>query len=146
MPNESSHVQHVCQSLLYYTQPCCTPGLWITHLCLRSDHFRWQQHLLGLKDHQGNTALHLAVMEGIPESVQLLLQAGADPNTLGMTSVLSRFDAVSHTHAAICACHDGDLFVTSHHWLQSSGHSWAASYGKDPPQNAAKHAVTFYLA
>ena len=48
-----------------------------------ADHFRWQQHLLRIKDHQGNTALHLAVMEGLPDSVQLLLQAGADTTTLG---------------------------------------------------------------
>ena len=39
--------------------------------------------MLRLKDHQGNTALHLAVIEGLPESVQLLLQAGADTTTLG---------------------------------------------------------------
>ena len=48
-----------------------------------ADHFRWQQHLLRLKDHQGNTALHLAVIEGLPESVQVLLQAGADTDTPG---------------------------------------------------------------
>lgn len=58
-------------------------GLPIEGWCLAADHFRWQQHLLGVKDHQGNTALHLAVMEGMPESVQLLLQAGADTKTPG---------------------------------------------------------------
>lgn len=53
-------------------------------LCECADHFRWQKHMLSLKDHQGNTALHLAVMEGQPESVQLLLQAGANINTPGL--------------------------------------------------------------
>ncbi|KAL0017956.1 hypothetical protein WJX77_008045 [Trebouxia sp. C0004] len=47
------------------------------------DHFKWQKHLLSLKDHQGNTALHLTVMEGMAEPVQVLLQAGADINTPG---------------------------------------------------------------
>lgn len=51
-----------------------------------ADHFNWQQHLLGLKDHQGNTALHLAAIEGLPETVQLLLQAGADTTTVGETA------------------------------------------------------------
>lgn len=49
-----------------------------------ADHFLWQKHLLSLKDHQGNAALHLAVIEGVQESVQLLLQAGADTATPGM--------------------------------------------------------------
>ena len=44
--------------------------------------------MLSIKDHQGNTALHLAVMEGVPESVQLLLQAGANINTPGLLSPL----------------------------------------------------------
>ena len=44
--------------------------------------------MLSLKDHQGNTALHLAVMEGQPESVQLLLQAGANIDTPGLLSSL----------------------------------------------------------
>lgn len=48
-----------------------------------ADRFRWQQQLLRLKDHQGNSALHLAVIEGLPESVQLLLQAGANTDTPG---------------------------------------------------------------
>ncbi|DBA77943.1 TPA: hypothetical protein ACH3X2_008364 [Trebouxia sp. C0005] len=48
-----------------------------------ADHFRWQKHLLNLKDHQGNTALHVAVIEGMTEPVQVLLQDGADINTLG---------------------------------------------------------------
>lgn len=51
-----------------------------------ADHFRWQKHLLNLKDHQGNTALHVAVIEGMTEPVQVLLQAGADINTLGVLS------------------------------------------------------------
>lgn len=45
-----------------------------------------QQHLLQVRDHQGNTALHLAAMEGILESVQLLLQAGAAVNVPGKHS------------------------------------------------------------
>jgi len=48
--------------------------------------FRWEKHLLSLKDHQGNTALHLAVMEGMAEPVQIMLQAGADINTPGLPS------------------------------------------------------------
>ena len=66
------------------------------HVCelktgaVSADHFSWQQHLLGLKDHQGNTALHLAAMEGLPESVQLLLQAGADTTMLGETAPLTQ--------------------------------------------------------
>lgn len=42
-----------------------------------------QQQLLQVKDHQGNTALHLAAMEGLAECVQLLLQAGAPVNLPG---------------------------------------------------------------
>lgn len=56
-----------------------------------ADHFKWQQHLLGLKDHQGNTALHLAAIEGLSETVQLLLQAGADTSTLGENATLVPF-------------------------------------------------------
>ncbi|DBA98693.1 TPA: Ankyrin repeat and death domain-containing protein 1B [Trebouxia sp. C0004] len=52
------------------------------------DHFKWQKHLLSLKDHQGNTALHLTVMEGMAEPVQVLLQAGADINTPGLLSFI----------------------------------------------------------
>ncbi len=58
-----------------------------------ADHFRWQKHMLGLKDHQGNTALHLAVMEGFTESVQLLLQAGVDINTPGRAKCSLNFIA-----------------------------------------------------
>ena len=57
----------------------CTTNI----LASDADHFRWQNCLLGLKDHQGNTALHLAVMEGSTESVQLLLQASANTETPG---------------------------------------------------------------
>lgn len=71
-----------------------------------ADLFRWQQHLLRLKDHQGNTALHLAVMEGLPESVQLLLQAGADTNTPGNDAVLQVFALLRYMLGidAACAC------------------------------------------
>ncbi len=56
---------------------------------VNADHFRWQKHLLSLKDHQGNTALHLAVIEGMAEPVQVLLQAGANINTPGLLSFIS---------------------------------------------------------
>ena len=48
-----------------------------------------QQQLLQLTDHQGNTALHLAAVEGLPESVQLLLQAGAPINLQGQCAAPS---------------------------------------------------------
>lgn len=60
-----------------------------------ADHFKWQQHLLRVKDHQGNTALHLAVIEGLPESVQWLLQAGADTTTLGEKHPLTYSNSAS---------------------------------------------------
>ncbi|KAL3131575.1 hypothetical protein ABBQ38_007875 [Trebouxia sp. C0009 RCD-2024] len=69
------------QALLALTNDCSVQSPPRAHN--PADHFRWQQHLLRLKDHQGNTALHLAVIEGLPESVQLLLQAGADTATPG---------------------------------------------------------------
>ena len=66
-------------------------------LCSVADHVGCQQYLLGLKDHQGNTALHIAVMEGLPESVQILLQAGADASTPGETTPLSHMPNVLHS-------------------------------------------------
>lgn len=55
-----------------------------------------QQQLLQLRDHQGNTALHLAAMEGLIESVQLLLQAGAPINLPGQCLLMHFYGNVWH--------------------------------------------------
>ena len=71
-----------------------------------ADHFRWQKHLLSLQDHQGNTALHLAVIEGMAEPVQALLQAGADINTPGLLSSMMKPSCLSCFQAALGRCLD----------------------------------------
>lgn len=60
-----------------------------------------QQQLLQLRDHQGNTALHLAAVEGLPESVQLLLQAGAPINLQGKCAGPS-MHAPEHLVIVVC--------------------------------------------
>ena len=76
-----------------------------------TDHFRWQKHMLDLKDHQGNTALHLAVMGGVTESVQLMLQAGANINVPGTTML----------HLAhVCGQHECDVLPCHTSWSCSN--------------------------
>ena len=71
-----------------------------------ADHFRWQTLLLSLKDHQGNTALHLAVIEGMAEPVQALLQAGADINTPGLLSSVMKPSCLYCFQAGFGRCLD----------------------------------------
>ena len=63
LPIQSSVAGHYNTSRM---RRSCAKILW----CCRS--IQWQKHLLSLKDHQGDTALHLAVLESVQERVELL--------------------------------------------------------------------------
>ena len=76
-----------------------------------------QRQLLQLRDHQGNTALHLAAVEGLPESVQLLLQAGTPINLPGQLSNSNNNDNSSsdnHNHNNENMCQPGLGQLLSH--------------------------------
>ena len=52
-------------------------------------------------DENGSTALHTACMRGKKEVVQLLLEAGADPNSISVRNESSLSIATNHNHKQV---------------------------------------------
>ncbi len=125
------HLKVECsQTLIVCARSWCLPFV-------DADHFRWQKHLLSLKDHQGNTALHLAVIEGMAEPVQVLLQAGANINTPGLLSFMlvllwGRFGQMSGSNCSFVGHLDFHVQMVGHglsrHVAMWTVWSWSACH------------------